>query len=67
MENWLTSSVKARESALILRRYGVHGALLEFLCRNWCSYKLKTIPINIELDKVIDAVSICDGIILSGG
>ena len=27
--NWLTSSVKDRESALILRRYGVHGDFLE--------------------------------------
>ena len=25
------------------------------------------IPINIELDKVIDAINLCDGIILSGG
>ena len=27
---------------LFFRRYGVHGAFLEFLCWNWCSYKLKT-------------------------
>ena len=26
MESWLNSSVKDRESALILGRYGVHGA-----------------------------------------
>ena len=25
------------------------------------------IPVNIELDKVIDAINFCDGIILSGG
>ena len=31
VESWLTSSVKDRESALILGRYGVHGALLELL------------------------------------
>ena len=28
VESWLTSSVKDRESALILGRYSVHGAVL---------------------------------------
>ena len=42
MESWLTSSVKDRESALIVGRYGVHGTFLEFLCCNWCSYRLET-------------------------
>ena len=42
VERWLTSSVEARKSALILRRYGVHGAFLEFLCWNWCSSRLET-------------------------
>ena len=34
VERWLKSSVKHRESALSLRRYGVHGALLELLYWN---------------------------------
>ena len=42
MESRLTSSVKARESALILRQFGVHGAFLELLCENWCSSILET-------------------------
>ena len=32
VENWLTSSVKDRESALILRRYVVHGTFFALLC-----------------------------------
>ena len=31
-ENWLTSSVKDRESALILRRYVVNGTFFTLLC-----------------------------------
>ena len=31
VESWLKSSIKDRESALILGRYGVHGAFLELL------------------------------------
>ena len=31
VESWLKSSIKDRESALILGRYGVHGAILELL------------------------------------
>ena len=34
VENWLTSSVKDRESALILRRYMVHGTFFVLLCWN---------------------------------
>ena len=34
VECWLKSSVKDREPALSLRRYGVHGALLELLYWN---------------------------------
>ena len=41
MENWLTSSVKDRESALILRRYVVHGTFFELLCLNEYSYRLE--------------------------
>ena len=41
MENWLTSSVKDRESAHILRRYVVHGTSFELLCRNEYSYRLE--------------------------
>ena len=41
MENWLTSSVKDRESALILRRYVVHGTFFALLCRNEYSYRLE--------------------------
>ena len=41
MANWLTSSVKDRESALILRRYVVHGTFSELLCRNEYSYRLE--------------------------
>ena len=37
MDSWHTSSVETRQSALILRRFGVHGAFLEWLCSNWCS------------------------------
>ena len=32
VENWHTSSVEARESALILSQYGVHRAFLNLLC-----------------------------------
>ena len=42
VEIWLTSSVKDRESALILGQYSVHGAFLKFLCSNLCSYRLET-------------------------
>ena len=31
VDSWLPSSVKDRESAVILRQYGVHGAFLELL------------------------------------
>ena len=31
VESWLKSSIKDRESALILGRYGVHGTFLELL------------------------------------
>ena len=41
MENWLTSSVKDRESALILRRYVVHGTFFEQMCQNEYSYRLE--------------------------
>ena len=41
MENWLTSSVKDRESALILRRYVVHGTFFMLLCCNEYSYRLE--------------------------
>ena len=41
MENWLNSSVKVRESALILRRYVVHGTFFMLLCRNEYSYRLE--------------------------
>ena len=34
VESWLTSSVKDRESAFILRWYEVHGAFLEYLYWN---------------------------------
>ena len=34
MKRWLTASVKDRESALILRWYGVHGAFFELLYWN---------------------------------
>ena len=40
VEIWLSSSVKARESALILRLFGVHRAFLELLCCTWCSSRL---------------------------
>ena len=42
VEGWLASSVKTSESALISRRYGVHGAFLDLLCWNWCSSSLDT-------------------------
>ena len=41
MESWHTYSVEARESALISRRFVVHGAFLELLCWNWCSSRLQ--------------------------
>ena len=31
VESWLKSSIKDRESALILGRYGLHGVFLELL------------------------------------
>ena len=43
MENWLTSSVKDRESALILRRYVVHGTFFELLYSNEYSYRLEAV------------------------
>ena len=42
MESWLTSTVKDRESALVLRRYGVLGAVIELVYRNNYSYRLET-------------------------
>ena len=42
MESWPTCSIESCGSALFLRRYGVHGAFLEFLCWNWCSYRLES-------------------------
>ena len=42
MVSWYTSSVEAKESALISRQYGVHGAFFELLCCNWCSSRLET-------------------------
>ena len=41
MENWLTSSVKDRESALIFRLYVVHGTFFTLLCWNEYSYRLQ--------------------------
>ena len=41
VENWLTSSVKDRESALILRWYVVHGTFLMMLCWNKYSYRFE--------------------------
>ena len=41
MERWLTSSVDDRESALILRRYGVPGSFILLLYCNSCSYRLE--------------------------
>ena len=41
VENSLTSSVKNRESALILRRYVVHGTFFTLLCGNEYSYRLE--------------------------
>ena len=41
MENWQTSTVKDRESALILRRYVVHGTFFELLYCNEYSYGLE--------------------------
>ena len=37
MDSWQTSSVETRQSALMSRRFGVHRAFLEWLCRNQCS------------------------------
>ena len=42
MERWPTCSIKSWKLAVFLRRYGVHGAFLEFLCGNWYSYRLET-------------------------
>ena len=48
MESWLTSSVKDMESALILTRYGVHGAFLELPTE---------INIHIDLRRVSQGIS----------
>ena len=40
-ESWPTSSIESWKSALFSTRYGVHEAVLEFLCWNWCSYRLE--------------------------
>ena len=42
MESWLTTSVKDRESVLVSRSYGLHGALLELLYGNLYSSSLET-------------------------
>ena len=48
MERWHTSSVKYRESALILGQYGVHGAFFELLYCNLYSYRLDTgVSVNL--------------------
>ena len=49
VENWLTSSVKGRESALILRRYVVHGTFFELLCE---------MNIHIDLRRVSQRTSV---------
>ena len=41
MENCLTSSVKERESALILRLYVLHGTFFALLCCNEYSYRFE--------------------------
>ena len=41
VERWLTSSFEDRESALISRRYGVHGFFILLLYWKWCSYILQ--------------------------
>ena len=41
VENWLTSSVKDRESARIFRPYVVHGTFFTLLCWNEYSYRLQ--------------------------
>ena len=43
VDSWLTSSVEARESAVTSRQCGVHGAFLDLLGFNWCSYRLQTV------------------------
>ena len=42
MGRWPTSLIVSWESSLFSRRYGVHGAFLEFLFSNLCSYRLET-------------------------
>ena len=39
--NWLTTLVEDRESALISRRYGVHGSFILVIYWNWCSSRLE--------------------------
>ena len=43
MGSWPMSLIESQESALFSRIYGVHGAFLEFLCCNLCSYRLETV------------------------
>ena len=48
MESWHTSSVKDRESALILGQNGVHGAFLGLLYFNEYSYRHETgVSVNL--------------------
>ena len=48
MESWHTSSVKDRDSALILGLFGLHGAFLELLYRKSYSYRLETgVSVNL--------------------
>ena len=42
MESWPKCSIESWFLALFSRIYGVQVAFLEFLCRNWYSYELKT-------------------------
>ena len=42
VESWHSSWVKARQSALISRWFGVYGAFLELLYWTWCSSRLGT-------------------------
>ena len=42
VESWPTCSIESWESAFFSRRYRLNRDFLEFLCRNWCSYRFET-------------------------
>ena len=50
VQSWLTTSFEDRESALISRRYGLHGSFILVLYWNWCSSRIEMGGLTESLD-----------------